>query len=263
MASKIDTVILTKDEEVNLPHALESVKPLDAKVWVVDSGSTDNTEKITRLHGAEFVSHTDYQNQAQQFNWALDHLPLKGEWVLRLDADEWLTPELAKEIMQKITSIQSGVNGFYMKRRMYFMGRWICHGGYYPTWILRLFRRGKGRSEEREMDEHVVLSEGCAERLKNDFADENRKSLPEWLAKHRDYAVREARAALRGHISDTRKLKKSFYYFLPPFVRPVLFFIYRYFFRLGFLDGIAGLKFHFLQGLWYRWLVDREIVKRR
>lgn len=270
MAPKLDIVILTRDEELNLPHALKSVASLGAKVWVVDSGSTDRTEAVAKEHGAEFVLHTDYRNQAQQFNWALDHLPLRGEWVLRLDADEWVTPELANEIREVININQenlhqsaASVNGYFIKRRVYFMGRWIRHGGYYPTWILRLFRRGKARSEEREMDEHIVLSEGRAEHLRNDFADQNRKPFSEWLAKHRDYAVREARAVLRGDISQTRKFKKSFYYALPPFVRPVLFFIYRYFLRFGFLDGIAGLKFHFLQGFWYRWLVDIHILKMR
>ena len=263
MASKLDIIILARDEEINLPHALRSIASLGTKVWVVDNGSVDRTPEIAKTAGAEFVWHKEYMNQAQQFNWALDNLPLKGEWVLRLDADEWLTPELAEEIKKTLDTVPADVSGFFMKRRVYFMGKWIRHGSYYPTWILRLFRRGKARSEEREMDEHIALSEGRAERLKNDFADENRKPLSAWLAKHRDYAVREARAALRGYISDTRKLKKSFYYLLPPFIRPVLFFIYRYFFRLGFLDGIAGLKFHFLQGLWYRWLVDGEIVKQR
>ncbi len=270
MKTALDIIILARDEEMNLPHALRSVAPLGAKVWVVDNGSTDRTPEIAKEAGAEFVWHREYVNQAQQFNWALDHLPLTGKWVLRLDADEWLTKELADEIARTLIDadknsprINADINGYYMKRRVYFMGRWIRHGGYYPTWILRLFRRGKARSEEREMDEHVALAEGRAERLKNDFADQNRKPLSEWLAKHRDYATREARAALRGNISQTRKLKKSLYYLLPPFVRPVLFFMYRYFLRLGFLDGIAGLTFHFLQGLWYRWLVDMNIVKMR
>lgn len=259
----LEIIILARDEELNLPRCLESIKSLGAKVWVVLNNTDDRTPEIARAAGAEIVPHEDYVNQATQFNWALDNLPLKGEWVLRLDADEWLTPELVDEIKEKLDSVSSEVSGFYLKRRVYFMGCWIRYGGYYPTWILRLFRRGRARSEEREMDEHIMLSEGRAERLKNDFADENRKPLSAWIAKHRDYAAREARAALRGHISNTRKFKKSFYYSLPPLVRPVLFFLYRYFLQLGFLDGIAGLKFHFLQGLWYRWLVDVNIINLR
>lgn len=261
MKTSIDVVILTRDEEANLPYALASIKPLGAKVWVVDSGSSDGTERIAKAAGAEVVSHTEYVNQATQFNWALDHLPLKGEWVLRLDADEWLTPELAEEIKTVISS-PSSVNGYYMKRRVYFMGRWIRHGGYYPIWILRLFRRGKARSDNRPMDEHIALSEGVTERLTYDFADENRKGLLEWTNKHNDYALREAVAVREGNDGESGR-KKAIYYRTPPFLRAFIYFCYRYFLRLGFLDGIPGLAFHFLQGFWYRFLIDVKLYEMK
>lgn len=261
MKSSIDVIILARNEELNLPHALESVKPLGAKVWVVDSGSTDRTPEIAKAAGAEFVSHADYQNQAQQFNWALDHLPLAGEWILRLDADEWLTPELIAEISKKLDATPEDVSGFYMPRRVYFMGRWIRHGGYYPAWILRLFRRGKARSEAREMDEHIVASEGRVERLKHDFADENRKGLFAWIEKHNDYSTREARERLKSGSFDLKT--KNFYLKFPLFCRAFLYFCYRYFIRFGFLDGVPGLVFHFLQGCWHQFLIDAKIYEMK
>jgi hypothetical protein len=155
---------------------------------------------------------------------------------------------------------------------VYFKGKWIKHGGYYPTWLLRLFRAGKARSEERVMDEHIILSAGRALQLQNDFKDENRKDLKWWLAKHRNYAAREAQAMLEEKYSDMRPdlyggqperkrwLKNNLYLRLPIFLRPFLYFFYRYFLRAGFLDGGRGLMFHFLQGLWYRLLVDAKYL---
>lgn len=271
----IDVIVLARDEEFHLPRCLESVRGIADAIFVVDSGSTDRTVAVAREHGAKVVAHTEYVNQAVQFNWALDHLPLRGDWVLRLDADEWLTPELAEEIKEAIQRAPADVNGFYMKRRVYFMGRWIRHGGYYPTWLLRLFRRGKVRSEERAMDEHIVLSEGRVGRLEHDFVDENRKGLAAWTAKHNDFSTREARERLRntnkyestkglgGQAGRKRWVKTSVYTHLPLFCRAFLYFCYRYFFRLGFLDGVPGLIFHFLQGCWHQFLIDAKIYESK
>jgi glycosyltransferase involved in cell wall biosynthesis len=275
MKTEIDAIILTRDEELNLSRCLQSVKSLGAKTWVVDSGSMDRTSEVAKAGGAEFVLHGEYVNQAQQFNWALDNLPLKGEWVLRLDADERLMPELADEIRTKLDSVPYDVSGFYLKRRVYFMGRWMRHGGHYPIWLLRLFRRGKGRSEAREMDEHIVLLEGRADRLKNDFADDNQKSLSEWTRKHDDYSTREVRARLKesgvriggrglvGPAGRKRWVKQKFFLHLPLFFRSFAYFIYRYVFRLGFLDGKEGLIYHVLQGFWHQFLTDAKEYEMR
>ncbi|MFH0806286.1 MAG: glycosyltransferase family 2 protein [Candidatus Brennerbacteria bacterium] len=269
---KIDVIILTRNEELNLSSCLQSIKLLGAKTWVVDSGSVDKTSDVAKTGGAEFVVHKEYMHQAQQFNWALDHLPLRGEWILRLDADEWLTPELIEEIKKRLTSEPQDVSGFYLKRRVYFMGRWIRHGGYYPTWMLRLFRRGKARCEEREMDEHIAVSEGRVERMRYDFVDENRKGLAAWTEKHNDFSTREARARsaetqsetiLGGQAGRKRWFKQNFYGRLPLFCRAFIYFCYRYFFRLGFLDGIPGLIFHFLQGFWHQFLTDAKEYEMR
>ncbi len=275
----ISVIVLTKDEEVNLPQALQSVRHWVEKIFVVDSHSTDRTREIAHEFGAEVVEH-DFVNQADQFNWALDTLKIETEWILRLDADEVMSKELWEEIVEAITAPRtphpapSRVNGYYLPRRVYFMGRWIRHGGYYPTYILRLFRKGFARSEERAMDEHIILLEGEARNLTNDFKDDNKKSLHWWIQKHNNYALREAKAIVEGEgehalspglfgsqAERKRWLKLNLYNRLPLFVRPTLYFLYRYFILLGFLDGKAGAIFHFLQGFWYRFLVDAKVYE--
>jgi glycosyltransferase involved in cell wall biosynthesis len=267
----VSVIILTYNEELNLEHCLKSVVSFAEQIIVVDSMSTDRTQEIAKRYGAEVHEHP-FKNQADQFNWALDHLAIRNEWVLRLDADEYLLPELVEEIAHALPHVPGGVSGFFMKRRVYFMGRWIRHGGYYPTWILRLFRKGVGRSEEREMDEHIILNRGEVGYLKNDFVDENRHPLSWWIERYNKYSTREASAmrAARGEVSEKlggsqterkRWLKNNLYYRSPKFLRAFLYFIYRYFFLLGFLDGVRGLMFHSLQGFWYRFLVDAKLYE--
>ncbi|TSC59866.1 MAG: glycosyl transferase family protein [Parcubacteria group bacterium LiPW_15] len=268
MKPSISLIILTYNEEANLPKCLKSVEGLAAEIVIVDSGSTDKTKEIAEKFGAKFIVH-EFKNQADQFNWALANIELKGDWILRLDADEELLPELKEEIRAKLPDVSEDVCGLYLNRRNYFKGAWIKHGGYYPIWILRLFRKGAAKSEEREMDEHLVLLRGRAEKLANDFIDNNLKGLEEWKAKHRKYAMREARAYLAhedgkevgGQAGAKRKMKLAVYYRVPPFLRVILYFLYRYFILLGFLDGWRGTQFHLLQGFWYRWLIDFNIVK--
>ncbi len=257
MKKRLTVIILTYNEEANLARCLESVRGLANEVVVVDSFSTDRTKEIAEKFGAKVHEHP-FKNQADQFNWALDDLDVEGDWILKLDADEYLTPELKSEIYSLLTTHYSqNVTGYYIKRRVYFMGRWIKHGGYYPIWFLRLWKKGKGRSEAKEMDEHIILTEGETGHLKYDFCDDNRKGLTEWTSKHNNYASREARDFVKGLYASGDK--KAFYYRLPPFFRAWLYFVYRYFIRLGFLDGVPGLAFHFLQGLWYRFLIDAKI----
>ena len=270
----VSVIILTYNEELNLENCFKSVVDWVGEIFVVDSYSTDKTLEIARKYGCQIVQHP-FENQARQFNWALDNLGIKNEWILRLDADEYLTPELWGEIKETLPKIGKDISGFYIKRRVYFMGKWIKHGDYYPTWILRLFRKGKGRSEERKMDEHIILLEGRAKKLANDFIDDNKKNLEFWIDKHNKFSSREVEeitkqlttndqqltTKLSGQTAQKRWLKENFYYRLPLFCRAFLYFIYRYFFRLGFLDGKEGLIFHFLQGFWYRFLVDAKFYE--
>jgi len=275
----ITAIILTKNEQLHLARCIEHLKPCAEKIYVIDSGSTDDTLQIARAGGAEVFEH-GWVNHAVQMNWALDHCPIDTPWVMRMDADEIVTPELAEEINRRLGQLDEQTTGVCFKRRVYFMGRWIRHGGYYPTILLRLWRNGLGRSEQRWMDEHITLSRGQTVTFEHDIIDENLNDLTWWTDKHNHYATREAidqLAAEHGigtnepELSSSRQaavkrwMKTHVYNRLPMMVRPAMYYLYRYFIRLGFLDGRAGLIFHTLQGFWYRYLVDAKIyeMKRR
>jgi hypothetical protein len=225
------------------------------------------------------VLQNPWATYADQFNWGLDHAGIDTDWIMRMDADEEIMPDLAEAIRDFLSAPLADVSGVYVRRRVYFMGRWIRHGGYYPTWLLRVFRRGVGRCEALWMDEHIVLDYGKTIEIKKDIIDKNNKDLTFWTDKHNKYASREVldvvgkkRQAGAGVIvgdlggsqaSLRRWVKDNLYSRIPLFVRPLLYYLYRYFFRLGFLDGKEGLIFHFLQGFWYRFLVDAKLYEYR
>lgn len=274
--SCISVIVLTYNEEHNIRYCLESVKDLAGEIFIVDSYSTDKTVEIAKQYTDKIYQHP-FENQAQQLNWALDNLPLETIWIMRIDADERLTPELCDELREKLSKMPEETTGLYMRRRVYFMGRWIKHGAYYPTWLLRIFRRGKAKCEQKSVDEHMMISEGTTQELDNDIIDENHKGLYFWVDKHNTIATKEMVEIINlknrkedqnikpylfgDSVQRKRWLKENLYLKLPLFVRPFLYFIYRYFFRLGFLDGREGLIFHFLQGFWYRFLVDVKIYE--
>jgi uncharacterized protein (DUF362 family) len=278
MSVPLSVIILTYNEEQNIRNCLESVKDLSDQIFIVDSYSTDKTLEIAREY-TNNIYQNPFIDQARQFNWALDNLPIKTEWIMRLDADERLTPELHNEIVRKIPDMPEVVTGLYMKRQVYFMGRWMKHGGYYPIWLLRIFRKGKAICEQKNMDEHIVVLEGKTENLANDIIDENHKGLSFWVDKHNKFASREMMEIMKsgkeekgqtikpnllGHaVQRKRWLKKNLYLKLPLLLRSFFYYIYRYFFKLGFLDGKEGLIFHFLQGFWYRFLVDAKIYEMK
>ena len=275
----LSVIVLTRDEEANLGLCLESLAGLGAQVFVVDSGSTDRTRDMALLAGCTVVEHP-FENYARQFNWALETLPLRTAFVMRLDADERLTPELARELAATLPTLPGRIGGLLLKRRVYFWGRFIRHGGYYPTWLLRVWRRGQARCEERWMDEHMVLAQGEPGTLRHDIIDENHKGLTFWTAKHNRYADREVLDLLAleqrgqkepgedadapaGQAGRRRWAKVNLYARSPLFLRAFFYFLYRYVARLGFLDGVPGLVFHFLQGFWYRFLVDAKLCEAR
>lgn len=279
MSPDIDLVVLTLDEEENLPFCLASVEGAVRNIFIVDSGSSDSTIAIAEQAGAK-VFHHDFVTQAEQLNWALDNLPFESGWILRLDGDEYLTPELREELPRAVASASRSVSGFYIKRRLIFLGRWIRHGTYYPTWILRLWRTGQARSEEIVFNEHMILSDGHARKLKHDLVDHDRHGLKSWLTKHQGYAERHIAfietikdpggMALPPRLTGTQAQRRrwteaNLYGRAPLFVRCAIYFIYRYVLRLGFLDGVPGIVFHFLHGFWYRFYIDARIweVRRR
>ena len=271
----LTAVILTMNEEVNLPRCLESLSGLECEIFVVDSGSTDRTLEIARTGGAQIVEHP-FENYAAQRNWAQKNLPLRTGWVLHLDADERLTPELVTEINQKMKEPNIPVDGFLLRKRTIFMGRWIRHGGHYPSFHLRLFRKDKGACEDRLYDQHFVV-DGAVATLTGDYMDVVASNINSWTVRHARWARLEAQEMMTpsatahrvkadpmgNPIERKRWLREGVYAQAPLFVRPFLYWLYRYVLRLGFLDGKEGLIFHFLQGCWYRFLIDCEIFERQ
>lgn len=270
-------IILTKNEEQNLKKCITSFKNVASKVVIVDSFSTDKTVEVAESLGAEVYKHP-FKSHAEQFNWALDNISIQTEWVMKVDADEEFTPELAEEIDEKLDQIPSNVTGIILRRRVYFMGRWIKHGGRYPELLLRIFRNGHGMSEMKLMDEHIVVTDGDVVTFKNDLIDNNNKSLEWWINKHNWYSNKEVldhqmtlarqmdegldeAGKSSGQAKVKRIVKNGGYYRLPKFFRAHLYFIYRYYFKLGFLDGPEGKIFHFLQAYWYRFLVDAKMYE--
>lgn len=272
MEKLLSLIILTKDEELNLPHCLNSVKKLDPAIFVVDSGSTDRTLEIAKSFGAKVFSHP-FEYHAKQLNWAIDDLPIKTPWCMRMDADETLTEELVNELLTQLPQTPGKITGMLIKLRVKFWGRWIRHGGYYSTWLLRIWRTGLANYEDRRMDEHLILRQGSAMQLKNDIVDENHKGLSFWIEKHNRYSDQELLSLAALESTERNKLaapmrrrrwwKENIYLRAPLFLRSFLYWFFRYFILLGFLDGIPGLVFHFLQGFWYRFLVDAKLYEAR
>lgn len=272
----VTVVILTMNEEKHIGRALSSVAPFADHCVVVDSGSTDNTVALARAAGAEVLSHP-FVNQAIQFNWALDQLPPDTEWVFRLDADEIVSDALAAEIKAHLPNMETSVAGLTVPRRIVFLGKSIKYGGLFPTHVVRLFRFGCGRSENRWMDEHIIV-EGSIKALSGELLDHNLNPLGWWIEKHNSYASREAlevllaerrqdglgRAVAIGRRTGTKRLlKRSIYDRMPIELRALVYFLYRYLVRCGFRDGYQGLAFHILQGFWYRFLVDAKLYEAR
>ena len=270
-------IILTFNEEKNIRRCLESVDDFTKDILIVDSFSTDATLKICEEHRCRVVQHA-FINQALQFNWALDNVPLERPWILRLDADEVLPFSLKRELTKLVTTCGPEITGVYLNRRMYFMNRWLKHGGLYPHYILRAFRKDAGRYEEKT-EEHFVLTVGRAIFAQNDFLEDNRQNtLKYWLKKHDALSDREIPDTLletRNHefeirpdlfgnkVERTRWFKTHMYAKSPLFLRAFLYFVYRYFIRLGFIDGVPGLIFHVLQAFWYRFYIDARICEAR
>ncbi len=268
----LTVIILTQDEARHIGRAIASVRDIATRIVVVDSGSTDDTVAIARKAGAEVLHHT-WVNHAEQFNWALDQIMDQTGWILRLDADEIVTPQLASEIKAGLPD----VDGFFIGRRIKFMGQIVRYGGLFPVQVMRLFRNGAGRCEARWMDEHIVV-EGPRWSLKGEIIDDNCNSLDWWIAKHNAYASREVIDVLnreyrfqegantmpaRSRTGFKRLLKLQVYGRLPPGLRAGAYFFYRYVVRLGFLDGAQARSFHVLQGFWYRYLVDAKLAEVR
>lgn len=268
----LSVIILTFNEERNIGACLESIIPWAQEVFVVDSGSTDRTLDIVGGYGAKVFSHP-FQNYSQQRNWAQDNLPLSSEWIFHIDADERVSLELVESIRKFFSdpSSEQHVSGLMVRRKIIFFGKPILHGGLYPTYHCRIFRKQCGRCEDREYDQHFAV-EGKTRAIEADLLELTATSLFSWTARHNKWAQMEARQLLKGFerhdsaliqpkivgspIERRRWLRSSVYARTPIFFRAFLYFLTRYLLRGGFLDGIPGLIYHVLQGFWFRFYVD-------
>lgn len=267
--STVAAIVLTKNEERDLPECIESLQGLATEIYVIDSGSTDRTAAIAAERGARVLSHP-FTNYSAQFNWALENIPSSAQWILRIDADERIGPRQRNELRAALRESPEDVAGIEVSRRIRFLGRELRYGDTYPIWLLRVWRRGQGRCEDTWMDEHIMLRAGKVRRVQGDLIHDIPKDLTEWTLKHNWYASREcqdirsreAAASLEGQAGMKRWLKKNVYLRFPLFYRAFLYWFYRYFLKFGFLDGTQGLIYHFLQGFWYRFLVDAKLYER-
>jgi glycosyltransferase involved in cell wall biosynthesis len=265
-------ILLSFNSEDTLGATLRSARRVSDEIFVVDSYSKDGTVDLARSLGATVVQHT-FENYGAQRNWAIDNLPISRPWQLHLDADEWMDEHLVTAI--QAAPEESEHAGYFLPRYLRFLGRLLRHGGMSPTWHLRLFRTGVGRCEDRKYDQHFLLKSGTSAQLQGCMVDDVRMSLSEWTARHNRWAdsevaeldTKETAGRLqpdaRGNPAERKRFLRKKYDQMPLFVRPFALFIYRYFFRLGFLDGTEGLIFWVLQTFWFRFLVDAKIWEKR
>lgn len=276
MTRPFSFIIITYNEEVHLPRLLASIRELEAPVFVLDSGSTDATVQISRDFGATVLQNA-FENHPKQWDFALKNFYIKTPWVICLDADQTVTPELKKRLSEFNEEDYTAVNGIYFNRKNFFKGRWIKHGGYSPFYLLKMFRFGVGYSDLNENMDHrfivpgntIIWKDGC---LLEENLKENNISF--WIAKHNRYsdlvAHEEVERMLQlrsqtlkphfwGSPDERTAWLKQLWWQLPRYVRPMLYFIYRMFFQLGILDGRTGVIFHFLQAFWFRLIVDVKI----
>lgn len=269
---RIKAIILTYNESIHIKRCIESVRQFSSNIMLVDSFSTDDTVEIAEAMGVEVKKHK-FVNYSTQFNWAIEHAGDDYDWLFRIDADELVDKVLATNIVERIDSLNEAINGVMVDRYMTFMGQSITKGGLFPVKVIRLWRKSKGVCESRWMDEHILV-DGDVLELDGKLIDDNLNGLTWWTEKHNKYASREAidllnikynfityddRLSVSTQAGKKRWLKRNIYNKLPKGLRALVYFLYRYVFALGFLDGSVGFAFHFLQGFWYRYLVDMKV----
>ena len=279
MGNTIAAIILTYNEEKHIGRCIRSLLPFSKEIWVIDSFSTDKTLEIAEELGAKTIKHP-FENQAQQFNWAIRNCKIEGDWIWRVDADEYISEECGRKVQCTIDACDDDVNGIYVNKAIIFQGRKLKHGGWYPAPQIKVIRKGFGESENKVMDEHLIITSGKTVYVNADQTDENLNDLTWWIDKHNKYASREAinmlmmqyemdaeavgvAAKFMGNDAERKRWLKVKYARMPLFLRPFIYFFVRYILKLGFLDGKQGFIWYMLQGFWYRFLVDAKIYEIR
>jgi glycosyltransferase involved in cell wall biosynthesis len=272
----VTAIVMTLNEERNLKESLHSVSDYIDQIILVDSFSNDKTIEIAKKY-TDYIYQNKWINYSNQYKWAIDNTEIKNEWVIRLDADERWTPEGFKEL--ELLLNENKYDGVYVRMKIFFMSKWIKYGGFYPNLFLRVYKKSKGKIEDRWMDEHIKIN-GATKISKIDVIESNydrQQNITLWTAKHNNYSTREAiELLIQKHklremdtvanifgnkIERKRWLKENLYFRFPLFIRPFFYFTYRYLIKLGFMDGKEGAIFHLLHAFWYRFLVDTKVYQ--
>lgn len=263
----LTAIILTRNEEEYIAECIESIKPVTKRIVVVDSFSDDKTVSIAQEVGAEVHQH-EFYNYAKQYMYAVEVADVKTTWILRIDADERLTEESAAELEKLCNENENtDVSGIVLRFYNMFLGKPMMHGGMYPWRKLSVYKAGIGNIEDRNMDEHIILKSGTTIEAKKDSKHLAFRGLTFFTNKHNWYSTREAMDYFEQKNVSTEnadfktRLKMNVYYKLPLGFRSWLYYAYRYYIRLGFLDGKEGQIFAFLHAYWYRFLVDAKIYE--
>ncbi|MFI5452368.1 glycosyltransferase family 2 protein [Pedobacter sp. UC225_61] len=276
-------IILTFNEEQHLPRLLKSIADLNASIYILDSGSTDETLKIAEDFKAE-VKINPFENHPKQWDFALKNFDIQTPWIIGLDADQIVTPELFELLQNFRDENYKNTNGIYFNRKNFFKGKWIKYGGFYPKYLLKMFRTNIGYSDLNENMDHRFIVPGQTEIWKDGhILEENLKEnkISFWIAKHNRYSDLIAEEEIErlnnlrnqtitpnfwGSPDERNAWLKRMWWKLPLGLRPFLYFSYRLIFKLGILDGSTGILFHFLQGFWFRLIVDvkiKEMIKSK
>ena len=278
MESNISVIILATNEIIHIERSVLSALRLTPHVFVIDSSSTDGTKEKAELLGAKVYQYewTTSSNFSKKINWALENIPIKTTWVVRLDADEYFLETTLQRLPEEIEQLGQKINAATLNRRIHFQGRWIKHSGQYPRPMIRIMRLGFCHYEPRWLDEHVHVERSAISNLSLDFVDDNLITISQWVKKHDNYAIKEAIEILHQEIglfqreekyenigkhAENGKKDKSIYNKMPLYWRAFLYFFYRHFIKMGFLDGYQGFLWNFFQGWWYRTLVDVKIAE--
>lgn len=273
--SPISAVVLTLNEIRNIDACINGLRLVAKEILVVDSGSQDGTVERAQDLGARVV-YNKFSSHAEQWAFALNQ-EISGEWVLALDADHRVTPELATSLLSLARSADRGVEGIYVNRLHLFRGTPMRHGGLFPKWMLKVFRRGAGFTDVRELLDFRFYVHGRTVKASGLLLEVNlnEREIAFWIEKHNRFSTTQAKeefSRLRNRGTgwatkprllgspDARVLwLKALWYRMPRYSRSVLYFFYRYFLRFGFLDGRQGFVFHVMQAFWYRLLVDIKL----